>query len=202
MPDPGLGEEDLMTDEVPTTVIPTGEERKPAPRRWGVIAAFILLIGLLVLLGLGLRRTSQGPIGVGDQVPDLVLTTFDEGDIHFSDLRGQVVVVNFWASWCKPCEGEAVDLEQAYQLYRGQDVIFLGVDYVDTEPEARAYLERFNITYPNGPDLGTRISQAFRIRGVPETYVIGPDGRLAAVMIGPYASLEEIVDHIETALAQ
>ncbi|MFN2148833.1 MAG: TlpA family protein disulfide reductase [Anaerolineales bacterium] len=200
MPDPALGEEEPMAEEGHTTT-PIGEDRQPT-RRWGVIAAFVFVIALLVLLGLGLRRTSEGPIGVGDQVPDLVLTTFDGGDIHFSDLRGKVVVVNFWASWCKPCEGEAADLEQAYQLYREQDVIFLGVDYVDTEPEAREYLERFKISYPNGPDLGTRISQAFRIRGVPETYVIGPAGRLAAVKIGPYVSLEEIVEHIETALAQ
>jgi cytochrome c biogenesis protein CcmG/thiol:disulfide interchange protein DsbE len=191
-----------MTDGVPTNDAPQTGEEKPAARRWGVIAAFVFVIALLVLLGLGLRRTTQGPLGVGDQVPDLTLTTFDEGDIHFNDLRGQVVVVNFWASWCKPCEGEALELEQAYQMYRDEDVLFLGVDYVDTEPEARQYLGRFDITYPNGPDLGTRISQAFRIRGVPETYVIGPDGRLAAVKIGPYVSLEEIVGQIETALAQ
>lgn len=191
-----------MTDETSTNDNSVKVSQRSTNLRWGVIAAFVLLIGLLVVLGLGLKRTSQGPIGVGDEVPDLTLTTFDDGDIHFEDLRGQVVVVNFWASWCKPCEGEAADLETAYQMYRDQGVLFLGVDYVDTEPEARGYLEQFEISYPNGPDLGTRISQAFRIRGVPETYVIGPDGRLAAVKIGPYNSLEEIVAHIETALAQ
>jgi cytochrome c biogenesis protein CcmG/thiol:disulfide interchange protein DsbE len=191
-----------MTDEVTTNDNSVKVPQRSTNLRWGVIAAFVLLIGLLVVLGLGLKRTSQGPIGVGDEVPDLTLTTFDDGDIHFEDLRGQVIVVNFWASWCKPCEGEAADLETAYQMYRDQGVVFLGVDYVDTEPEARGYLEQFEISYPNGPDLGTRISQAFRIRGVPETYVIGPDGRLAAVKIGPYNSLDEIVAHIETALAQ
>jgi cytochrome c biogenesis protein CcmG/thiol:disulfide interchange protein DsbE len=191
-----------MMDETPTNGNAVDDPRRSTNLRWGVIAAFILLIGLLIVLGLGLKRTSQGPIGVGDEVPDLVLTTFDEGDIHFKDLRGQVVLVNFWASWCKPCESEAVELESAYQMYRDQGVVFLGVDYVDTEPEARGYLERFDISYPNGPDLGTRISQAFRIRGVPETYVIGMDGRLAAVKIGPYNSLDEIIAHIETALAQ
>jgi len=81
-------------------------------------------------------------------------------------------------------------------------VVFLGVNYVDTEPEARAYLGRFGITYPNGPDLGTRISQAFRIRGVPETYILGEDGRLAHVKIGPYTSLDEIVRAIESVQAQ
>jgi cytochrome c biogenesis protein CcmG/thiol:disulfide interchange protein DsbE len=86
-------------------------------------------------------------------------------------------------------------------MYKDQGVVFLGVDYVDTETEARQYLEKFGITYPNGPDLGTRISQAFRIRGVPETYIAGPDGKLVAVKIGPYQSLSEITQQIELALA-
>ncbi len=80
--------------------------------------------------------------------------------------------------------------------------MFLGVNYVDTEPEAKAYLERFGITYPNGPDLGTRISQAFRIRGVPETYIVSPEGVLVDVRIGPYVSLDEIRAAIGAALGQ
>jgi cytochrome c biogenesis protein CcmG/thiol:disulfide interchange protein DsbE len=79
--------------------------------------------------------------------------------------------------------------------------VFLGVDYVDIEREALAYLERFQITYPNGPDLRTRISQSFRTRGVPETYVIAADGRIDSVKIGPYSSLAEIQAAIESALA-
>jgi cytochrome c biogenesis protein CcmG/thiol:disulfide interchange protein DsbE len=166
-----------------------------------VILVWGLLLGLLAILGLGLIRSQQGPVGVGAMVPDFTLTTFDGGTIDIRELRGQVVVINFWASWCKPCEQEAAELEQAYQQYKDQGVAFLGVDYVDTDREAMAYLEKFGITYPNGPDLGTRISQAFRIRGVPETYIVGPDGQLAAIKIGPYQSLEEIVRQIETARA-
>jgi cytochrome c biogenesis protein CcmG/thiol:disulfide interchange protein DsbE len=166
-----------------------------------VILVWGLLLGLLAILGLGLIRTQEGPVNVGATVPDFILTTFDGQTIDIRDLRGKVVVINFWASWCKPCEQEAAELQQAYALYREQDVVFLGIDYVDTDREATAYLEKFGITYPNGPDLGTRISQAFRIRGVPETYLVGADGRLAAIKIGPYASLEEIVGQIETARA-
>jgi len=186
--------------ETPPVPVNT-EQAPPRPRRWGVILVWGLLLGLLAILGLGLIRSQQGPVGVGAMVPDFTLTTFDGEEIDIRDLRGQVVVINFWASWCKPCEQEAAELEQAYQLYRDQDVAFLGVDYVDTDREALAYLEKFGITYPNGPDLGTRISQAFRIRGVPETYLVGPDGRLAAIKIGPYQSLEEIVSQVETARA-
>ncbi len=174
-------------------------ERRP---RWGAILAWAFVIGLLAVLGIGLVRSQQGPIGVGTQVPDFTLTTFDGREVAVRDLRGQVVVINFWASWCKPCEQEAAELEQAYRMYKDQGVVFLGVNYVDTETEALAYLRRFDITYPNGPDLGTRISQAFRIRGVPETYVVGPDGRLVAVRIGPYESLAEISATVEGALEQ
>ncbi|TFH37524.1 MAG: TlpA family protein disulfide reductase [Anaerolineales bacterium] len=173
-------------------------ETRPG-RRWPVILVWVFVLGLLGLLGFGLIRTQQGPIGIGNEVPDLVLTTFDGESIALREVQAQVLVINFWASWCKPCEQEAQELEQAYQLYKDQEVVFLGVDYVDTETEARGYLEKFNITYPNGPDLGTRISQAFRIRGVPETYIIGPDRRIVAVMIGPYQSLEAIIQHIELA---
>jgi cytochrome c biogenesis protein CcmG/thiol:disulfide interchange protein DsbE len=175
------------------------EDIRPG-RRWPAILVWGFVLGLLALLGFGLIRTRQGPIGIGDELPDLVLTTFDGDQIPLRDLRGQVVVINFWASWCKPCESEARELEQAYQRYKDQGVVFLGVDYVDTEKEARGYIEKFGISYPNGPDLGTRISQAFRIRGVPETYIAGPDGRLVAVKIGPYLSLNEIIQHIELAL--
>jgi len=188
-----------MPDAPPVQV--NTEQAPPRPRRWGVILVWGLLLGLLAILGLGLIRSQQGPVGVGAIVPDFTLTTFDGEEIDIRDLRGKVVVINFWASWCKPCEQEAAELQQAYQRYQDQDVAFLGVDYVDTDREAMAYLGKFGITYPNGPDLGTRISQAFRIRGVPETYIVGPDGRLAAIKIGPYQSLEEIVRQIETARA-
>ncbi len=179
-----------------------GVTETPPKRRWPVILVWGFVLGLLIVVGFGLIRTQQGPIGIGDEVPDLTLTTFDGETIPLRDLRGQVVVINFWASWCKPCEQEAAELQQAYLMYKDQGVVFLGVDYVDTETEALEYLEKFAITYPNGPDLGTRISQAFRIRGVPETYVAGKDGRLVAVKIGPYQSLEEITDQIELALAE
>jgi cytochrome c biogenesis protein CcmG/thiol:disulfide interchange protein DsbE len=109
-----------------------------------------------------------------------------------------VVVVNFWASWCIPCEQEAKELEEAYQQLKGSDqVVFIGLAYVDTEPKSLAYLEKFGVTYPNGPDLRTSVSQMFRIRGVPETYIIGADGRLKYVKIGPFESTSEILSAIQ-----
>ncbi|HSR47384.1 MAG TPA: TlpA disulfide reductase family protein [Anaerolineales bacterium] len=168
-------------------------------RRWITIAIWLAVFALLAILGLGLVRTQQGPVGVGARVPSFTLTTFDGETVSIEDLRGQVVVINFWASWCKPCEQEAAELEQAHQRLKDDGVVFLGIDYVDTETEARAYLSRFGITYRNGPDLRTKISQAFRMRGVPETYVVDPDGIIVSVKIGPYLSLQEILDDVEAA---
>lgn len=176
-----------------------------APRasfRWGRILAWIALFALLVVVALVLLQRQQGPVAIGQKAPSFTLTTFDGQQIGPEEMAGKVVLVNFWASWCKPCEQEAADLETAWQFYQPRgDVVFLGVDYVDTETEAMAYLEKFNITYPNGADLGTRISQAYRIKGVPETYVIAPDGRLAGAQIGPFTSLAQIQAMIDPLLS-
>ncbi len=161
----------------------------PRARPYGRFVLWGSLAALLALVGFGLYRTQAGPVSSGP-APEFTLTTFDGESIALADLKGQVVVVNFWASWCKPCEEEAATLEAGWEQYRDQGVMFLGVDYVDTEPEARAYLKRFAITYPNGPDLGTRISQAFRIRGVPETYFVDRQGTIVRVKIGPIEMTE------------
>jgi cytochrome c biogenesis protein CcmG/thiol:disulfide interchange protein DsbE len=156
---------------------------------------------LLIILGAGLIRSRQGQVSVGESAPDFELISFDGTIYRLNELQGNVVVLNFWASWCESCKPEARDLEAAYQYYlpRG-DVSFLGVDYVDTEPEALEYLEEFGITYPNGPDLRTEISQAYRIRGVPETYIIDQEGIIAHRQIGPFRSLEEIQIILESLL--
>jgi len=185
-----------------TQQIGSVDEKKHLPR-WVIILVFAVLLGFLALIGWGLRNAQQGPVQIGQKVPEFELTTFGGEKIATNDLKGKIIVLNFWASWCKPCEQEASELEGAWKYYQDSgEVVFLGVDYVDTEPEALGYLEKFQITYPNGPDLRTTISQIFRISGVPETYVIDKEGKLAARKIGPFMSLSEITSMIDTVLNQ
>jgi cytochrome c biogenesis protein CcmG/thiol:disulfide interchange protein DsbE len=188
-----------MENESGQDVVQKEKNIKPFRRGW--IIVWLGLLALMLLLALGLVRTQQGSVGVGQKVPDFSLTTFDGQEILLSELEGKVVLVNFWSSWCKPCEQEAADLELAWRYYQPRgNVMFLGVGYVDTEPEAMEYLRKFEISYPNGPDLGTRISQEFRIRGVPETYVIDQEGVLQYVQIGPFLSLSQIRSVIDQML--
>ncbi len=167
----------------------------------GRILAWTGILGLLALLAFGVLRSQRGPLQIGDTVPDFTLTTFEGETIALKELRGKVVLINFWASWCKPCEEEAADLEAAWRYYQPRgDVVFLGVDYVDTPTKAQQYLEKFDITYPNGPDLGTRISHAYRTTGVPETYIVDRQGKLAAFKLVPFSSLAEIRSLIDPLL--
>ena len=185
----------------------------PAPKR-GVrlstqIIIWVALMALLVLVGLGLKKAQNPIISIGSEIPDFPLTMFDgyayqgASEVNFSKLQGKVVVINFWASWCKPCEQEAAELEEAWRSYEeAGEVVFLGIAWTDTPANSMKYLDRFDITYPNGPDLGSRISAIFnRNLGVPETYFIDRNGVLRSIKIGPFTSLQEIQASIDPLLA-
>ena len=169
-------------------------------RTWHKVLAYGFVLALLALVGWGLIRVSAGPRSEGP-APDFTLQVFEGSDVSLSDLRGQVIIINFWASWCPPCREEAAYLEATWRKYKDQGVVFLGVDYVDMDVEALAYISEFDITYPNGPDIGTRISQAYRIQGVPETFFVGKDGTLRGVKIGPLYP-PELEDRISELLAE
>lgn len=190
-----------MTDSSHSSpVVRPEEQRQSALQIGGTLAAFALVLGLLSLLGWGLVKTQRGQIHSG-MAPDFTLKGFDGREVTLSDLRGQVVIINFWASWCPPCREEAAYLEQTWRKYQEQGVVFIGVDYVDTDKEALAYIEEFDITYINGPDLGTRISQAYNIQGVPETFYVGKNGELRGVKVGPLQE-PELDQKIEELLAE
>lgn len=162
---------------------------------------------LLALLAWGLLKAGETRPEGGAAAPDFTVQFFDgyewgeEEAASLNDFRGNVVVLNFWASWCVECRIEAELLEQTWQRYRAQGVVFLGVAYVDAEAKSLAYLDDYDITYPNGPDLGSSISGAYKITGVPETFFIGKDGAVSRYVLGP-VNANILTAEIETLLAQ
>ena len=109
-------------------------------------------------------------------LPDLTLKTYDGIAYNLGQLRQNVIVINFWASWCAPCRAEAPALEQLSQDLKGQHVIFLGVDQADTTDKALAYLQEFGVTYPNGPDAG--FVDALGVQSLPTTILVDRNGTI------------------------
>jgi cytochrome c biogenesis protein CcmG/thiol:disulfide interchange protein DsbE len=170
------------------------EQPQKASRSFLSIVVWVLVLGLLAVLGWGLIQTNAPRPEVGEQAPAFNLEFFDgygwDGKTAASldDMNGQIIVMNFWASWCVECRVETDELEDAWQKYADQGVVFVGVAYADVEPNSIEYMEEFNVTFPHAPDLGTRISNAYEITGVPETFIIDQNGEIAYVQIGPITS--------------
>ena len=159
-----------------------------ATHRRLIIAAAVILpaVAVLALLAYGFRMDTRyipSPL-IGKSAPLFTLALFDGTVLRLADLRGKVVFVNFWASWCVPCREEAPALEAASRMYSSRDVVFVGINIQDKEPDARAFLEEFAITYPNGVDHGSKIAVDYGVYGIPETFVIDRAGRIAYKQIG------------------
>ncbi len=121
-----------------TTPLAESPARSGSSRIWatgGRLLIVLAVLGLIGLLGWGLYQVQKKPLAAG-KVPDFTLKSFDGRVLTVSQLRGKVVVINFWASWCPPCREEAAYLEQTWRKYKDQDVIFIGVDYADAEKPA------------------------------------------------------------------
>lgn len=151
-----------------------------------IIVGFSLIAGLIGLLAYGFSRDPRyipSPL-VGRIAPPFTLTLFDGEKKSLSDLRGKVVFLNFWASWCPPCRAEARELEAAWQKFKDSGVVFLGINIQDSEENALAFLKEFGITYPNGRDVTGRIAIDYGVWGIPETFFIDPEGRIAYKHVG------------------
>lgn len=175
------------------------DQTAPPSRRafvlWRLLFIAIPLIFIL-LLAVRLIQTNLSEQRAAGFAPPLEFTTFEGQTINLDDLRGQGVVVNFWASWCDPCRDEARLLEQTWRQEKDKGILFVGLDYLDQEPAAMAYLEEFDITYPNGPDLQSKVARRYGIKGVPETFFIDPEGKITDVVIGPIVSLGKMEEYL------
>jgi cytochrome c biogenesis protein CcmG/thiol:disulfide interchange protein DsbE len=150
-----------------------------------VALAIMALIGLMVW-GIGKRAAgTTGSVPVTARpAPPFTLPLFEGGQFDLAAQRGTPVLINFWASWCIPCEEEAAVLEAMSKAYQGR-VSFIGVNVQDTDPLARAFLRRFGVTYPNGRDATGSVAVEYGMSGVPETYFVDRNGQLVRKWQGP-----------------
>jgi cytochrome c biogenesis protein CcmG, thiol:disulfide interchange protein DsbE len=172
-------------------------------RRWRVVVlTAVLVIAFVLLLASGIGNDPRDlPSELASRrAPSFSLPSLTGDEtVSSADLRGQAVVLNFWASWCVPCREEHGALDAAWDRYRERGVVVLGVNVEDARPDALEYVEEVGGSWPLVTDPGSRTSIAFGRFGVPETFVIAPDGTIVAKMVGA-VTYEWLVDKIEGAL--
>jgi cytochrome c biogenesis protein CcmG, thiol:disulfide interchange protein DsbE len=172
---------------VPNSSVPTSAQRGFRLRLILLLVVAVVL-GLLALVALRLARGDQslGEVKLHPYAaPDFSLTLFDGSRFSLAQERGNVVVVNFWASWCVPCRDEAPGLESVWQRYRDRGVVLIGVDIKDTPSDARSFLQHYVSTYPSGFDGTKAIYIDYGVYGLPETFVVDPQGMVVHHIIGP-----------------
>lgn len=176
--------------------------------RVGVQAAAVALVA--ALLGLLAWKLVQGESevttelsrGGAPEAPAFTLERLDgKGELALSSLRGKPVVLNFWAAWCGPCKDEAPLLQEASERWRDEGVAFVGIDVKDFREDARAFVARYGITYPNVYDGKGSTVGRYGVTGFPETYFIDAEGRVRYRIAGPVEDAEEVDAGIRRALA-
>lgn len=149
-------------------------------------AAVLAVLAVIGLLGFGLLSKGQAKISVGDPVPDRELPALSgKGSGKIADYRGEWVLVNLWASWCIPCRQEAPVLDRFARRYRRRGVRVLGIDVQDNSEDALAFMREYHVRYPQLRSVGGERSAAFGSTGVPENFLVDPQGRLAFIWRGP-----------------
>lgn len=158
----------------------------------GADTAFVAGDGSIVLIA----PEERGP------APDLVGPTLEGGEFRLSDYRGQVVVLNVWASWCAPCRAEAPDLEAVWLAVKDDGVQFVGLDTRDTVEAARAFVDAYGVTYPNVIDADGRLQLLFSDtlppQAIPSTLVVDREGRVAGRILGriSQATLTALIEDV------
>ncbi len=130
---------------------------------------------------------------------DRVRRASEDGEVSLTELRGQPVVLNFWASWCPPCREEAPRLEAGWRTARREGVLFLGLDMQDLPGDARDFIREFELSYPQVRDDGDDVARDWGVTGLPETFFISRRGRVVAHVIGA-VSAGQLVEGIRAAV--
>lgn len=171
--------------------------------KWGIAVAVVLMVGTGALFGSRLGEDPnlvETPL-IGQPAPTVRVPKLEQpGTLALPDLRGQITVVNFWASWCVACRDEHAALISAATNYRDRGVTFVGVDYQDQHDAAVRFLDELGrgdgYRYVSDPD--SRLALEFGVFGIPETYFIDRNGTIVAKITGAsnYALLSRTLDDI------
>ncbi len=129
-------------------------------------------------------------IRAGALAPDFTLPGLGGGDVRLSDYRGQVVLVNFWATWCGPCRAEMPEIEQVYRAYHDAGFVAIGVNQLEPEPEVRTFVDEYQLTWIFALDQDGAVSERWGVLGIPQSYLIDREGKIVESWLGPLSRQE------------
>jgi cytochrome c biogenesis protein CcmG/thiol:disulfide interchange protein DsbE len=153
------------------------------------LRSLLAIIGVLAVVGLlvfGLASKGSSRLQPGDAVPTTTLPLLEgDGSESLADYKGRWVLVNFWASWCLPCRAEAPALEEFQRQHGGSGFTVLGIDTQDLSGDAKAFVERYGLSYPQLRDGNGDNADEYGTTGVPENFLVDPQGKVRLVVAGP-----------------
>jgi len=157
-----------------------------------LLIAFFISILAISIIGKKNKHTIVSPL-IGKQFPNYEIELFNGDKLNIGNLKGNVLLINFWASWCNPCKQEFPALETSWSKHKNSKVVFLGINILDDKNHAKQYLETFKSNYPNGIDTDGSIAVDLGVAGVPETFFVNEKGIIIDKYVGPLT--EEIIDY-------
>ena len=158
----------------------------------GLVALLFILLAWSLLHDEGGDLAKQANRGDLPVAPDFTLERLDrDGTLQLASLRGKVVVLNTWASWCGPCKEEAPFLEQVWRSNRVRGVVVLGLDAKDFRADARRFADRYGLTFPLVYDGPGDVIDGYGVTGFPETFVIDREGRVVRAFVGAVDGAED-----------
>ncbi len=170
--------------------------RRTSPAAWMLFAGGTLIVlGVLSALWVTAQKSqaeaasggapSAIPVEVPSRpAPEISLRGLDGNPVALSDYRGQVVLLNNWATWCPPCKAEMPDLEAYHEAHKGEGFTVIAVNAGDPPADVRAFAREYGLTFPVWPDPNTQTLRAFGIQGLPTSFVIDRQGRVRATWTG------------------
>jgi peroxiredoxin len=159
-----------------------------ARQQLSVVIAVIALLGAGLAIGAHLMKDELFPVNVGSTAPDFRAKILGENRYKtLADYKGQVVMLNIWATWCGPCQVEIPSLERLYREYgdKGLKLVAVSIDDYVSEDSIRAFARNFGVTFEVLHDSTHSIERQYQATGYPETFVIGKEGTIRKKWIGP-----------------
>ena len=161
----------------------------------------LFMLGNLTRVSAQVRETL---VKIGDEVPEFVVEMFDGEKINIKDLKGKIVLINFWATWCPPCQEELKRVQkEIIERFKGKDFVFLAISREESKEQVKRFREKNKYTFPMGLDPERKIYSKFATSTIPRNFIVDKNGKIVGIEFGyTKASFDKMIDKLEKLLKE